>query len=572
MPFDFACPDWADRLKAGRTPMADLDLDQDAAAAAVGVYDNLRLPDVPGQPPLAEAGGEWFRDIVRAAFGSTDPETGERGVGEIFCLVPKKNSKTTNSAALGLTALLLNQTPNAEMLIVAPTKEVADTCFGQAAGMIEADPEDPDTGRRYLPDRFHVAHHTKTIKCRVTGATLQVKAFDMRVVTGSIPALCIIDELHVLGSSHAAQKVLGQIRGGMITRPDSLLVFITTQSVDAPAGVFKSELGYARRVRDGEVKGGNLLPVLYEMPEAMQRDESAWRNPDNWPLVLPNLGRSITVPRLRRLYEKAAEKGKEELILWASQHLNIQIGLGLHSDRWVGADFWIARAVEGLTLDRILSTSDVVTAGIDGGGLDDLLGLSVVGRHRDTRRWQAWGKAWAHPEALEARKDIAPRLRDFEAQGDLVICQDATQDLREVSAILKRIHDEGLFPEAHGIGLDPYGIAALVDQLADDGIEGEILAAIGQGTRLSPAVWGAERKLKDGSLVHGGQDLMAWSVGNARTEQRGNAVLITKAAAGKAKIDPLIALFNALSLMARNPEAAGAAGSPWDDPNWRPAR
>jgi phage terminase large subunit-like protein len=56
-------------------------------------------------------------------------------------------------------------------------------------------------------------------------------------------------------------------------------------------------------------------------------------------------------------------------------------------------------------------------------------------------------------------------------------------------------------------------------------------------------------------MIHGGQKLMAWCVGNARVEPKGNAISITKQASGTGKIDPLMATFNAVALMAMNPEA-----------------
>ena len=74
--------------------------------------------------------------------------------------------------------------------------------------------------------------------------------------------------------------------------------------------------------------------------------------------------------------------------------------------------------------------------------------------------------------------------------------------------------------------------------------------------KLNGAIKGTERKLFDGSLVHGGQPLMSWCVGNAKTEPRGNAVIVTKAVSGAGKIDPLMATFNAVYLMSLNPAAA----------------
>ncbi|WP_299009954.1 terminase TerL endonuclease subunit [uncultured Caulobacter sp.] len=548
--WSFACPDWVERLKTGRSLVPDLPLDAAEAERAVGIFNKLRLPDVPGLPTMAEAAGDWFRDIVRAAFGSIDPETGRRRVAEILAMVPKKNSKTTGAAGVMITALLMNERPRAEMLFIGPTQDIADLAFQQASGMIEADP--------YLEKRFKVIDHLKTIEDRTNKTKLKIKTFDMKVMTGVKPVVVMVDELHIISTYSYATRVFGQIRGGLIANPESLLICTTTQSDEPPAGLFKQELQYARGVRDGKItEKVRLLPILYEFPEAIQvsRDK-LWMDPALWPMVLPNLGYSITIDRLLDDFAGARDKGEEEVRRWASQHLNVEIGMALHSDRWAGVDHWLSAADDSITLDEIEERCDVAVVGIDGGGLDDLLGLAVLGREKDTRDWLLWNRAWAHPQVFERRKEIAERLHDFVKAGDLVICERPTQDIQDVAAIVARLHVAGLLPDQFAVGLDPQGIAAMVDEIIASGLAREQLVAVPQGYKLSGAIWSAERKLADGTLWHAGQDLMTWCAGNAKAEQRGNAVLITKQAAGKAKIDPLIAAFNAVQLMARNPEAS----------------
>lgn len=546
MPWDFACRDWEDRLRQGKSLVPDLPLDESEAGRAISIFNKLRLPDVPGRPALAEAAGPWQRDIVSAVFGSLD-EQGNRQVPEVFALVPKKNSKTTGGAAIMVTALLMNRRPRAEFILVGPTQEVADLAFQQAAGMIDADPEG------YLPKRFQVQEHIKTILDRRTKARLKVKTFDLKVMTGAKPAGVLVDELHLMSTMAFAGRVIGQIRGGIIANPEAFLIFISTQSDQPPAGVFRAELKYARGVRDGRIKDGRMLPVLYEFPEAMQRSAD-WQDPRYWPMVLPNLGKSIAIDRLVSDWATAQEKGEEEERRWASQHLNVEIGMALHDDRWAGTDYWEAAGDETITLESIIDRCDVAVVGIDGGGLDDLFGLAVIGRDRVTRDWLLWTRAWAQPEVFDRRRDTAQRLQDFCDDGDLILCERPTQDIEEAAAIVKTLKDAGLLPEKAAVGIDPVGVAALVDELALNGIDGGMVVAVPQGYRLSGAIWGAERKLKDGTLWHSGARMMAWCVGNAKIEQRGNAVLVTKQAAGKAKIDPLVAAFDAVMLMGRNPE------------------
>lgn len=550
MEWTTACTDWESRL-IGRRSIIPPPIFRDQAEQAVAIFKELRVVDLPGKPTFGECAEEWVFDFVRVIFGGYDAEEGKQLIREYGLLISKKNTKSTIAAGIMLTALILCWREEEEHLILAPTKEVADNSFKPAAGMIRADEE--------LTALFQIQDHIRTITHRVTRNTLKVVAADTDTVSGKKSGRILVDELWLFGKRSNAEAMFMEALGGQVSRDEGWVIYLTTQSDEPPAGVFKEKLNYWRDVRDGKIEDRKTLGILYEFPTSMLKSK-AYLKPENFYLTNPNMGRSVSAEWLEDQLKKNQSKTDGAFQQYLAKHLNVEIGLNLRSDRWAGADFWEAAAAEPVpTFDELLDRCEVVVFGLDGGGLDDLLGLTAIGRERETRRWLTWSYAWAHEIVLERRKEIAPLLLDFQKQGDLTIVKNPGDDVIEVADVICRVRDAGLLPEEKAIGVDPAGIGDIIDELTteDRGITMEQIVAISQGWKLNGAIKTTERKVAGGELVHCGQPLMAWCVGNARIEDKGNAILVTKQASGKAKIDPLMALFNAVSLMSLNPEGSG---------------
>jgi phage terminase large subunit-like protein len=543
-----SCKDWEDRI-VRRKSLIPHPLFQEEADAALDVFKSLRIVDAPGSPTFGEACEQWVFDFVAAIFGSYNAKTGDRLIREFFLLISKKNSKSTIAAGIMVTALIRNWRLSNELLILAPTREVADNAYKPAAAMIRADPE---------LSNLHVQDHLRQITHKVTKATLKVVAADSDTVGGKKAAFVLVDELWLFGKKEKADSMLREATGGLVARPEGFVIYLSTQSDEPPAGVFKAKLDYYRSVRDGHIEDKKSLGVLYEFPQSMV-ENAEYLAPKNFYITNPNIGKSVSREWLEDELRKVQSGDGDTKQVFLSKHLNVEIGLNLRSDRWPGADYWEPAAIPGLTLDALLERSDVAVVGIDGGGLDDLFGLSVIGRDKNTRDWLCWNRAWAHDDVLNRRKDIVSVLRDFERDKDLVICADPFEPIRQAAAIVKMVQASGLLPKVNGVGLDPAGITALVDELTAHGIDGDTVVAIRQGYALQPAILGLEIKLKNKTFWHSGERLMNWCVGNAKISQRGSAVLIEKQFSGRGKIDPLIATFNAAMLMSRNPEGVGSS-------------
>lgn len=542
-----ACPDWEERIVARRSLVPFEPLFPDEADAALKVFKSLRIVDVAGQPTFGEACEEYVFDFVKAIFGAYDAESGIRMIEEFMLLISKKNIKSTLAAGIMLTALIRNWRHSQELTILAPTREVADNSFRPAADMVSVDP--------VLRDLLHVNMNTKEIKHRTTNAVLKVVSADSATSAGKKSGMVLVEELWLFGKKNNAAAMLQEATGGLIARPEGFVIYLTTQSDMPPAGVFKQKLDYFRDVRDGVIDDPRSLPVLYEFPKKMV-DNKDYLKPEHFYVTNPNMGRSVRREWLERKFLQVQSGQDEEgdtIQTFLAKHLNVEIGMNLRANRWPGADFWAKRGDPAITLDYLYDHCDVIVPGLDGGGLDDLYGFAALGRHKATRDWLLWTHAWCHKGVLDRRKTIADRLRDFAKAGELTIVEDELDDISAIVEIIAEIKQRGLLA---AVAVDPAGLGEMIEALDEIGVTQEegLLVGAPQGYAMMNAIKTAERKLTNGTLKHSGSKLMSWCVSNLKIEPTATAIRATKQNAGDAKIDPVMALFDAVTVMSRNPE------------------
>lgn len=537
-----ACKDWESKIVKGESLMPCKPLFPNVAEHALNIFKSLIAVDVMGSPTMGEISREWVFEFVAAIFGAYNPDTQRRMIKEFLLLIPKKNSKSTIAAFIMLTALILNDRRSAELIVLAPTKEVADNSFNPMRDAIRADDE--------LSALINISEHTKTITHLGTQATLKVVAAEANTVGGKKASWILIDELHLFQKNPHASSMFREALGGMASRPESCVIYLTTQASETPCGVFKQKLDYARDIRDGIKENQRFLPLIYEFPKQMIENNDHLK-PENFHITNPNYGSSVDPEQLLDDYAQAKDADEIELRDFLAKRLNVEIGMNLRANRWAGAEYW-NKQKHVFGLDQIIEQSDVITMGIDGGGLDDLLGFAVLGRlKKDPRIWWLWNHAWANKIALERRKENIPKYQDFQAEHSLTVVERVGDDIDQLAAIAKKVYDSG---KLNKIGLDPLGLGGLLDGLLEAGIPEESMFAVPQGYKLMSYILTTERKLAEGNLFHAGQQLMTWAAGNARVVMVGNGMRITKQESGVGKIDPLIATFNAVALMSMNPE------------------
>lgn len=538
--YSTACLDWAERLYIG-AGIIPAPIYPESAEHALRIFKSLRVGDLPGKPMFGEIARQWVFDFVAAVFGGYDAETGVQKIKEYGLLIAKKNTKSTIAAGIMMTSLLTSWRENEEHLIIAPTKEVADNSFKAARAMVKADPN--------LAAILHLRDNTREIIHKRNDNSIKVAAARVNAVSGKKAGRILVDELWLFGQHEWAEGLIMEATGGQIARPEGWTIYLSTQSEETPRGIFKSKLEYWRAVRDGAVIDKTVLPIIYEYPQEMI-ENGDYKKPENYYITNPNIGASVSPDWITQNLQKVGEMRDGSFQKFIAKHFNVEITSALVNNKWAAAEFWDSAADKTLTLGSLINRCEVCVCGIDGGGLDDLLGFAVIGREKDTGKWLHWAHAWAHRIALERNPSQRAKWLEMAEAGELTFVDKPVEDVRQLCDYIGKL--SRIMPKTSAIGVDAAGITAIIDALTDNGVEIEQIRTVAQGWKLNGAIKTVERMVAGGEFMHGGTLLMQYCVQNARISTNGNAVMITKQIS-TGKIDALMALFDAVVMMGLNP-------------------
>ncbi len=247
-------------------------------------------------------------------------EGGARFYRELFLEVPRKNGKSTLSAALALYLLMADSNlaagrmfePGAEVYSAAATTRQAKEVFRPAEAMARRSPA--LANRLGFTKDVALVYEATTSRYEVlSGAGSRAEEKMGLNVSGGV-----IDELHVIRDL----RLIDTIESGTVAREHPLLVFITTAGSDEEGTPYDQRRRDAEAVCSGEVADSRTWAVIYTIPDELAE---RWDEPEVHEVANPGYGVSVSAEYLEEQVVKA-RRSESKRLSFCRLHLNRRTG------------------------------------------------------------------------------------------------------------------------------------------------------------------------------------------------------------------------------------------------------
>lgn len=251
-----------------------------------GAYDRMELMP-------------WQCFFDANVFGWVHSQTGVRKHTKVLLIVGSGNGKTPLVAANALYVISQLGIKDAEVNVLANSKEQADLIMGDCRAMIDAAPA---LKRRFKPKlkqiEYYATGHEGKGRDAIPDAIMRNLSTNAKTMDGGRPTVVIFDELHAMESF----DTLKQQRRSLDKCADPLLMMISTMGYVLD-GVLVSEYRQADQVLKGignPIITDRTFALIYELNE--MDDPADWRL---WGQANPSLGTLLSLERMRARYEEA---------------------------------------------------------------------------------------------------------------------------------------------------------------------------------------------------------------------------------------------------------------------------
>ncbi len=439
----------------------------------------------------------WQERLVRKVYGDTLPD-GTRRIKTVFALIPRGNRKTTLGAALCMLHLGPERIPGSQVVSAAVDRDQARIALDEMKGVIGA--------HTRLVEAFQVQDTKSRITHRKSSAFYRAMSADAATAHGRTPVFALVDELH----AWKKRDLWDAIKTGLVKTPGSLLAVITTAGVGRE-NVAYDMYSYARQVALGAIEDESFLPILFEAgPDDDWRDEALWHR------VNPGLSCTPPYPDLAGLRQmvREAEHRPADREMFRQLHLNVWLD-GAAEPAWDMA-IWDEGA-EPVDLHALRHSRAWI--GVDLSRQTDLTAVAAAIELSDGR-FALHVQSFAPEAGVRRRADVdgAPYPLWVE-QGHLTPCPGDIVDRDVVEDYVRSLCDQFAVQE---IAFDRYAAGEMMRRLDEEGLP--VVEFRQNFSIYTPAINAFERAMFERRLVHGGNPLLRWAVGNVvlDTDAAGN--------------------------------------------------
>lgn len=455
-----------------------------------------------GKPFILEP---WQVFIVCVGFGWVHIETKLRRFREIYLEVPRKNGKSFLSAAIGLYMFIADEEYGAEVFVGANGEHQANKVFAPAWQFAEQDFE--------LRNHFNIEIYGRTPETGRLGTNTDYSRMERLIGNpkdGDMPSCYCCDEFHEHDNSYQYDTM----STGMGSREKPMIIITTT------AGVSKDGPCYEKRAQcidilNNTIENNRIFALIYTIDQKKVDGEliiDDWKDINIWYKANPNLGVSFFEDYVKQKILEAKQTPSKQAIILCK---NLDIWLDSYNS-WLDPVLWPSAEDKTIKEEDFINDGCPCYEGADLAAISDL--VSRVKVYIKDNKYYVFSrfylpeasandeaktnyKNWVHYKYIETNLG---RTIDFEKIGD-----DIYKDI--VNCNFKE------FVIDSGFSAWPV-VQRLQRRLTE--IKGKKTAAnmiveYGKTVKnFSEPMNRLEGALMDGTLIHDGNPVLAWCMGN----------------------------------------------------------